>query len=307
MKPRLILKLSSLFFCLLVTTGFGTNAIAQNQETVPLEKALTPDNAKANAQSKALLLQQMNTNAERAQASTAGRLWFAGFGLDSESKAFRGDVDLVQKRVSQMNPNSIQYAMDNHPQSETLTRPFAHLSNINDTLKHIGKHKAEGDLALVFLTAHGSVPFLATQIGSKRYANINDGQLATMLKALKDMPTIVIISACHSGSLIPALESPNRIILTAAAKTKTSYGCQPLSNNTFFVDELFGDNFDARLSLKGNFEAASKRIQIREADMKLVPSEPQIYIGEKMKALIELPLAEALVPKRAPASTATSQ
>jgi hypothetical protein len=103
------------------------------------------------------------------------------------------------------------------------------------------------------------------------------------------------------------LESPNRIILTAAAKTKTSYGCQPLSNNTFFVDELFGDNFDARLSLKGNFEAASKRIQIREADMKLVPSEPQIYIGEKMKALIELPLAEALVPKRAAASTATSQ
>lgn len=291
----------------MVATGVAATAVAQGQEAVALEKALIPDDAKANAQSKALLLQQMKANAERAQASDSARLWFAGFGLDSESRAFRGDVDLVQKRISQINPNSIQYAMDNHPQSETLTRPFAHLSNINDTLKHIGKNQREGDLALVFLTAHGNISLLATQIGNKRYANINDGQLATMLRSLKDMPTIIIVSACHSGSLIPALESQNRIILTAAAKGKTSYGCQPLSNNTFFVEELFGDGFDSRLSLKANFEAALKRIKKRESEKELVPSEPQIFIGEKMKAIVEVPLNEALLPKRLATSAAPSK
>lgn len=274
-------------------------------DQIPLAKALTPENPGANAQSKQLLIQQLTQNLERAKTIDQGRLWFAGLGLDSGSKAFRGDVDLVQKRISQINTTRLSFVMDNHPQAENLDRPFAHFGNLNEVVKNIGKHRRENDVLVLFLSAHGNVPFLATEIGNQRYADIQANQLANALDQVKDLPTLIIISACHSGSLIPALEKPTRIILTAAAKEKTSYGCQPLSNNTFFVEKYFGEAFDPKLSVRANFDSARKRIAERETAEKLIPSEPQIFVGEKMKSVADKAINEwlSLAPPTPSAST----
>ncbi len=288
----------------LTLTIISPHQLSLAADQPPTKPALTPDKPAANAQSKQLFKQQLAENLERAKQIEQGRLWYAGFGLDSGSKAFRGDVDLVQKRISQINPLRLSFVMDNHQQTENLDRPFAHLGNINELLKHIGKHKRDTDVLVLFLSAHGNIPFLATEIGDQRYADIQATQLATALEQVKDLPSLIIISACHSGSLIPALEKPTRIIVTAAAKEKTSYGCQPLSNNTFFVEEYFGDAFDPTLSVKANFDSARKRISERETREKLIPSEPQIFIGEKMKNVADRAINQWLSLTTAPASSA---
>nr|WP_315485763.1 hypothetical protein [uncultured Undibacterium sp.] len=77
--------------------------------------------------------------------------------------------------------------------------------------------------------------------------------------------------------------------MTAAAEKKVSYGCQPLAKNTFFIDALFGDKHDGKLSLVEEFELTKKRISALEAQAKFESSEPQIFIGEKMKALVAKP------------------
>lgn len=287
------MKIISLLLCAALTVCLPHSQLFAADQ-IPLAKALTPEHPEANAQSKQLFNQQLTQNLERAKQIDQGRLWYAGLGLDSGSKAFRGDVDLVQKRISQINASRLSFVMDNHPQAKTLDRPFAHFGNLNEVVKNIGKHKRENDVLVLFLSAHGNVPFLATEIGNQRYADIQASQLASTLEQVKDLPTLIIISACHSGSLIPALEKPTRIILTAAAKEKTSYGCQPLSNNTFFVEEYFGEAFDPRLSVKANFDAARKRISERETAEKLIPSEPQIFVGEKMKAVADKAMYEWL-------------
>lgn len=261
-----------------------------------LKLALTPQNAQAKAQSKQLLEQEFKVVQEQAQAQAqAGpRLWYAGFGFDSGTGAFRGDVDLTEKRIKAINPNILSYKLDNQVQTRELDRPFAHLGSFQATFKHLGQQLRDQDFVVVLLSSHGNVGYIANQIGSRRYGDIAAHHIKTVLQNLKDTPTIIIISACFSGSLIPSLEAPNRIILTAASKDKASWGCSPLDQNTFFIDALLGDGFDPSLSLAANFEQTKLRVAKREEEGKLAASEPQIFIGAKMRDMANQSLSEVL-------------
>jgi hypothetical protein len=259
---------------------------------VPVAKApigLTPENPLAQQSSISLAQAQREKVLTQAASMTGPKLWFAGFGFHPGSKAFRGDVLLTESRLLEKYPQTLSFEFDNALQKEKIESPFAHLGSLTDTVKTIASQVKKGDIVTIMLSTHGYTKLLATQIGGRDYASILDYHLATALAPLKDTPTILIISACYSGSLIPALKSENRIILTAAAEKKVSYGCQPLAKNTFFIDALFGDKHDGKLALVDEFELTKKRISAREVEVKLEPSEPQIFIGEKMKALAAKP------------------
>lgn len=261
-------------------------------QTAPVVKAplgLTPENPLAQQSSIALAQAQREKVLKQAASMAGPKLWFAGFGFHSGSNAFRGDVLLTESRLREKYPQTLSLVFDNTLQQEKIETPFAHLGSLTDSVKTIASQVKKGDIVTIMLSTHGYTKLLATQIGGRDYASILDYHLASALAPLKDTPTILIISACHSGSLIPTLKNENRIILTAAAENKVSYGCQPLAKNTFFIDALFGDKHDGKLSLVDEFEMTKKRISALEAKVKLDPSEPQIFIGEKMKALAAKP------------------
>ncbi|WMW80412.1 C13 family peptidase [Undibacterium cyanobacteriorum] len=260
-----------------------------------LEHALTPSNALAKAQSKQILDAQFDAIQRQAKQQAGAHLWFAGFGLDSGSNAFRGDVDLAESKIRSVNPQLLAYKLDNQAQTVELDRPFAHLGNFQKTIKHISQQVGEKDVVVIFMSSHGNVGYLANQIGQQRYGNITAGHIKTVLQDLKDTPTVLIISACYSGSLISTLEAPNRIILTAASRSKTSWGCAPLDQNTFFIDELFGKSFDASLTLKQVFEKTEKQIIQREEALKLSHSEPQIFVGDRMRDFANETLNKSLL------------
>ena len=67
---------------------------------------------------------------------------------------------------------------------------------------------------------------------SKDYAPFTSAQFEQALKPLGDTPTIIVLSACHSGSFIPRLERNNRIILVAASAERASFGCSFEDENT---------------------------------------------------------------------------
>jgi hypothetical protein len=270
-------------FCLVFSGCLQTAQVAKP----PL--GLTPENPIAQHSSIALAQTQREKILTQAATMSAPKLWFAGFGFHSGSKAFRGDVLLTESRLREQYPQTLSFLFDNALQKEKIETPFAHLASLTDTVKTIASQVKKDDIVTIVLSTHGYTKLLATQIGGRDYASILDTQLATALAPLNNVPTILIISACYSGSLIPALKSENRIILTAAAEKKISYGCQPLAKNTFFIDALYGDKHDATLSLIEEFELTKKRIALRETTMKFSPSEPQIFIGEKMKALAAKP------------------
>jgi hypothetical protein len=91
---------------------------------------------------------------------------------------------------------------------------------------------------------------------------------------------VVIVSACFSGAFIAPLADDNTIVLTAAAPDRTSFGCQPEREWTFFGDAYFNHGVRGGASLLPAFDQAKVLITQWEREHNLTPpSNPQKWIG----------------------------
>lgn len=96
-------------------------------------------------------------------------------------------------------------------------------------------------------------------------------------------PTVVIVSACYSGVFVNALAAPNRMILTAASRERTSFGCGAEETYPWFdgcVIESLPDATDF-LALAAGARACVARKE--QAAGITVPSEPQLFVGAEMQ------------------------
>lgn len=96
-------------------------------------------------------------------------------------------------------------------------------------------------------------------------------------------PTVVIVSACYSGVFVNALSAPNRMVLTAASRERTSFGCGAGETWPWFdgcVIESLPEAGDF-LALAAGARACVARKE-QEAGIAL-PSEPQLFVGAEMQ------------------------
>ncbi|GAA0654769.1 C13 family peptidase [Brevundimonas lenta] len=96
-------------------------------------------------------------------------------------------------------------------------------------------------------------------------------------------PTVVIISACFSGVFVNALQGPNRMVLTAARRDRTSFGCGADERYPWFdgcVLEALPTATDF-LSLAAGARACVTRKE--QAAAVPLPSEPQLFVGADMQ------------------------
>jgi hypothetical protein len=83
---------------------------------------------------------------------------------------------------------------------------------------------------LIYFTSHGSPDGIVVGedlVSPRGLAAMVDG-------ACGARPTVVVISACFSGVFVPALEGANRLILTAARRDRSSFGCSESDRYPFF-------------------------------------------------------------------------
>src|SRR5262245_61217821 len=88
------------------------------------------------------------------------------------------------------------------------------------------------DACLIHMTSHGSRQgFYLRNAGP-----ISPQALDRILdRACGDRPTVVLVSACYSGVFAgPSMQQKNRIILTAARQDRTSFGCSPEYQYTYW-------------------------------------------------------------------------
>lgn len=93
---------------------------------------------------------------------------------------------------------------------------------------------------------------------------------------------VIVISACYSGSFIPALQSPETLIITASAADKTSFGCNRGDRYTYFGRAFFDLAMREQSSIKQAFEQARQTVTKWETAQGFEPSEPQWSIGRNM-------------------------
>ncbi len=172
--------------------------------------------------------------------------------------------------------------------ADILQAPLATQANMNAMARGlVGRFDPANDVALVYLAAHGSADAsLATDLPNKKYlAPISSASVADALTTAGIKRRIVVISACYAGTWIPALADADSIVITAARKDRTSFGCDDRRELTYFGEAFLGGPLAKGASLREAFENARTKVAGWEAEGHLTPSEPQVHVGKNMQAL----------------------
>ncbi|GAA0869595.1 C13 family peptidase [Brevundimonas basaltis] len=96
-------------------------------------------------------------------------------------------------------------------------------------------------------------------------------------------PTVVIVSACYSGVFVNALAAPNRMVLTATSRERTSFGCGAGETYPWF-DGCVIESLPAASDFLALAAAARACVARKEQAAGIaLPSEPQLFVGAEMQ------------------------
>ncbi|HUO92098.1 MAG TPA: C13 family peptidase [Rhizomicrobium sp.] len=163
--------------------------------------------------------------------------------------------------------------------SESLSR-----TSPNSILKVLMKLSRKADAGcLIYFSSHGEPDGLVVGdyvVSPHALAEVVDHACGTR-------PTVIIISACFSGAMLPPLKGSNRMILTAARRDRTSFGCGQSDRYPFF-DQCVLKTWNGAQSFTDLAQKARACVVAREKAEHVSPrSEPQFWIGPQ--ALASLP------------------
>lgn len=247
--------------------------------------AISPDSNEGKTIQENFWMQQKNSNAEAVQATptSSRRLLVLAAGLSDQSKAFSGDVQGMVDRLQSKRQNVLIWRMWNPPFGEKPQVPFANRETLRRAIGEMREAARPGDRILVMLTSHGNHDLLANSAANKHYQPIRGAELREMLMPLTEWETGVLISACYSGSLIPALRHPKRWIMTAAAADRHSFGCAFHEKQTYFIQGVLNSVADPDQGLDAWHGAISQQIRLKEEAAHLIPSSPQLWVGPSVQ------------------------
>ncbi len=141
-----------------------------------------------------------------------------------------------------------------------------------------------GDQCLIFLTSHGERGTGVWLARSNR-ALTPDELARALSRGCAAVPTVVIVSACYSGSFATGkMARPNRVILTAARGDRPSFGCQAHRIYNFFDECLLGVLPQAA-TWRSVSDGADRCVRRMEHALGVQPSEPQAYFGGTVAGL----------------------
>jgi hypothetical protein len=139
---------------------------------------------------------------------------------------------------------------------------------------------AQEDVLVLYTTSHGAPEGLAYHYGDTGFGILSPERLGKELKELGIERRILLISACYSGTFVPALASENTAILTASAANRTSFGCNAENDWTYFGDALVNRALRKPQTLAAASQEANLSIVDWESRKLLLSSLPQTHLGE---------------------------
>jgi len=143
-----------------------------------------------------------------------------------------------------------------------------------------------GDSCLVYITGHG-LPEDGVWVPYSQDTLVPNELDQALVKGCHLQPTVVVVSACYSGVYLDGrLPRGNRVVITAARRDRTSFGCGVRDRFTYFDGCLLhalGDpavaNWEAALA------SARRCVGEQEAAENVLPSEPQLSVGRAVRGM----------------------
>jgi hypothetical protein len=226
-------------------------------------------------------------------------LYFVGLAGASYQDVFLNEVQFTQKLFDKsFDTVGRSILLANH-QSTLNSLPLGNLHNLSDTLDGMAKRmNKDEDILFLFLSSHGSQPNenrldyeISTDFYPFQQNNIEAKKLKIALDASGIKNRVIVVSACHSGGFVDALKDENSLIMAAARKDRSSFGCGNEEKFTYFGDAYFVQSLNKMTKIGAHsfsqaFDNAKKIISKKEqALQKDSPaSEPQMYQGSAIKA-----------------------
>jgi len=129
-----------------------------------------------------------------------GRVWGENLGADDDAKL-----------MSQILKNTNGFPTQN---VKLLLNTAATTANIVQAIKWLETNVKQASTVVFFFSGHGSNGAIATYDGA-----LTGSYLQTLLGDMQPSKFALIVAACYSGSMIPYLEGPGRIVVTSATAT----------------------------------------------------------------------------------------
>src|SRR5450631_3561199 len=216
----------------------------------------------------------------------APQAFFLGFAGVGDQKVFAQEIGLASRVLGERFDIEDRRLSLINDQRDLRRAPLASVTALNYALQGIAERMDTGkDVLFLSISSHGSQePSLAVSNSGFPLTSLTAEDLEGGLRESGIQWRVILISACYAGGFIDALRDPKTIVITAAAKDRTSFGCSNDSDLTYFGEAFYRDALPGAKSLREAFEAAKKAIAARENREHETPSNPQGYFGVEIEA-----------------------
>jgi hypothetical protein len=212
------------------------------------------------------------------------QVFYLGFAGDGEQAIFKREALFAENTFAAhfgSGDHSIELINDNDDRD---SYPIATVSGLQQALKLVASNMdTEEDVLVLLLTSHGSQDGLAVVNGALPLLQLSPAELQHALDESGIKWRVVIVSACYAGVFLGPLKGDNTLVITAADAKHSSFGCDDDRDLTYFGEALLRDSVPSTKSLQEAFKKASDLIQRRESAEHKTHSNPQIYVGERIR------------------------
>jgi hypothetical protein len=194
-------------------------------------------------------------------------MYLMAVGGDGKQEVFRRETEFVQRQFDHDFGTTGHSLVLVNSRSTIDKYPMATQKSIHDGLKTVASRMdKENDILFLFLTSHGSKTHeLSLDQEGVNLRSLPAEQLGKWLKDSGIRWKVVLVSACYSGGFIEPLKDDHTLIITAARKDRTSFGCADDNDFTYFSEAFFKEALPHSASFVEAFDKAKLLVTAREA------------------------------------------
>ena len=213
--------------------------------------------------------------------------YFLGVAGVGYQDVFKSEVERIKEQFdTRFGTFGRSIMLVNNPETRTKT-PIASRTSMEMALRRIGQQmNRESDVLFLYMTSHGLPNQFEMENAPIDLNDVDPKWLKDTLDKSGIRWRVIVISACYSGSFVPALQDDNTLIITASAADRASFGCSNEADYTYFGRAFFDQAMREQTSVSAAFEQTKGTVAQWEKAQGFEASEPQWSIGKSMEFML---------------------
>lgn len=218
---------------------------------------------------------------------TQSHWYFLGVAGAGYQDVFKSEVERIKEQFdTRFGTFGRSLILVNNPETRTQT-PIASRTSMDLALRRIGQQmNRESDVLFLYMTSHGLPNQFEMENAPIDLNDVDPKWLKDTLDKSGIRWRVIVISACYSGSFVPALQDDNTLIITASAADRASFGCSNEADYTYFGRAFFDQAMREQTSVSAAFEQTKDTLAQWEKAQGFESSEPQWSIGKNMEFML---------------------